>query len=84
MIISSKNNYYILVIIYFVKFSQNNKGIGELVFFFRTFYALLNFPFMIFILPFFVSLLTNAIPTGYDKFGNCIPAISTLEVTYKD
>jgi hypothetical protein len=68
-----------LVWIYFGNVKDDpKKSLGDLLFFIRTVYAFLSFPFIIFAFPFFVKMLTNAAPSGYDKFGNCIPAINTL------
>ncbi|CAD8076489.1 unnamed protein product [Paramecium primaurelia] len=60
------------------------QSLGDLLFFARTVYAFFSFPFIIFILPFFVKLLTNAIATGYDKYGNCIQALNSIQMTYRE
>ncbi|CAD8105278.1 unnamed protein product [Paramecium sonneborni] len=60
------------------------QSFGDLLFFTRTIYAFLSFPFIIFIFPFFVKLLTNAVATGYDKYGNCIQASSSIQMIYKE
>ncbi|CAK89935.1 unnamed protein product (macronuclear) [Paramecium tetraurelia] len=71
--------------LYFYKIKDSpTQSFGDLLFFTRTVYALLSIPFVCFIFPFFVKMLTNAIPTGYDKYGNCIPSLSTIQLSYKE
>eukprot|EP00828_Plagiopyla_frontata_P032698 TRINITY_DN42566_c0_g1_i1.p4 TRINITY_DN42566_c0_g1~~TRINITY_DN42566_c0_g1_i1.p4 ORF type:complete len:113 (-),score=13.69 TRINITY_DN42566_c0_g1_i1:162-500(-) len=41
----------------------------------RMFYGLLSFPFLIFSIPFLNNILTKSRPTGYDKYGRCLPKI---------
>lgn len=57
---------------------------GDIVYFGRTIYGLLSFPFSIFAISFFVRLMTTAVPTGYDRHGNTIPMINTLHTHYKE
>lgn len=79
VLIFSSINLINLVWIYFSNIQDNpDKSLGDLLFFIRTVYAFLSFPFILFAFPFFVRMLTNATPSGYDKFGNCIPAINNL------
>ncbi|CAD8090033.1 unnamed protein product [Paramecium primaurelia] len=73
----------IFLYIYKIK-DSHTQSFGDLLFFTRTVYALLSIPFVCFIFPFFVKMLTNAIPTGYDKYGNCIPSLSTIQISYKE
>ncbi|CAD8104391.1 unnamed protein product [Paramecium sonneborni] len=73
----------IILYIYKIKDSPT-QTFGDLLFFTRTIYALFSIPFVFFIIPFFVKMLTNAIPTGYDKYGNCIPSLSTIQIQYKE
>lgn len=53
------------------------------MYFCKCIYGLLSFPHMIFFVPFFVKLLTAAIPTGYDRYGNCIPVTNKIMIHYK-
>jgi len=41
----------------------------------RVFYGLLNFPFIIFILPFVSDFLLHLKPTGYNRAGECVPMV---------
>ncbi|CAD8110142.1 unnamed protein product [Paramecium sonneborni] len=72
-------------IIIYIEHTINDpkQSFGDLLFFTRTIYAFLSFPFIIFIFPFFVKLLTNAISTGYDKYGNCIQALNSIQMSYQ-
>jgi len=45
------------------------------MFFARVLYALLAFPFMIFIVPVLKSILTHTTPTGYNRQGLCVPCM---------
>lgn len=55
---------------------------GSLVYFAKVLYGILSLPFIIFIVPFFVRMFTNAIPTGYDEYGNVVPMISKMKINY--
>lgn len=57
---------------------------GSLVYFAKVIYGLSSLPFVIFIVPFFVRMFTTAIPTGYDEYGNVVPIISKMKVTYQE
>ncbi|CAD8184165.1 unnamed protein product [Paramecium octaurelia] len=73
------------IIVYFSHtMNDPRQSFGDLLFFARTIYAFFSFPFIIFMLPFFVKLLTNAIATGYDKYGNCIQAMNSIQMTYRE
>ena len=52
--------------------------IKETIFYFKSIYGLLSFPFLIFNIPFMDLLLTKSRPTGYTEQGQCIPKIKTL------
>jgi len=73
------------ILIYFLKFPGIPlERLGDLVFFARTMYGMLSVPFVLFTFSFFVRMLTTAVPTGYDKYGNVIPCVNTLHMKYKE
>ena len=39
----------------------------------KTYYLCMAFPFLLFQIPLIGKALTHARPTGYNKFGKCIP-----------
>eukprot|EP00455_Lapot_gusevi_P004326 TRINITY_DN11796_c0_g1_i3.p1 TRINITY_DN11796_c0_g1~~TRINITY_DN11796_c0_g1_i3.p1 ORF type:complete len:189 (-),score=36.86 TRINITY_DN11796_c0_g1_i3:38-580(-) len=49
------------------------------IYFLKTIYGLLNFPFIIFITP-FAQILLHLRPTGYNEKGDCVP----LRIPIKD
>ncbi|KAM3130363.1 hypothetical protein pb186bvf_017566 [Paramecium bursaria] len=68
------------LLIYFLDIKPQ---ISELLYFCKCIYGLLSIPFVIFLTPFFIRILTNAMPSGYDKYGNCIPTMNKVMVYYK-
>jgi len=45
----------------------------------KTVYGLFSFPFLFFVIPPFNSILTHAIPTGYDEAGDCVRMLSSTQ-----
>lgn len=52
----------------------------ETIYWARTLYGLLAFPFALFVLPVVGGMLTHALPTAYDPHGRCVPLLSPSEM----
>ena len=49
------------------------------LFWVRVLYGLLSLPFFVFTLPLLFEALTNSRPTGYNKHGKCVRALTARE-----
>ena len=49
----------------------------------KMYYALISFPFLVFIIPIFGEALHGANATGYDKSGLCVPKLSSSRIRQK-
>ena len=49
------------------------------LFWVRVLYGLLSLPFFVFTLPLLFEALTNSRPTGYNRHGKCVRALSARE-----
>lgn len=63
----------VVVLLMFATNSTRTWQVQQLLFWAKTWYALLAFPYQAFSLPGIAKVLTHARPTGYDKQGNCVP-----------
>ena len=52
--------------------------VKESIFYFKSIFGLLSFPFLIFNIPFLVQVLTKSRPTGYTEYGTLVPLVKTL------
>lgn len=69
---------------YFSLEIDDDHKIKEMIYYYKSMYGLLSFPWLIFNIPKLELLLTKAKPTGYDKKANCIPAITELEIRLEE
>ena len=53
--------------LYFKEDVQEDFQVREMIYYFKTAYGLLSFPFLLFAIPFMDFVLTKSRPTGYDK-----------------
>jgi len=54
------------------------------MYFVKTLYGILSFPFIVFVIPYMTFLFTRARATGYDVYGNCVPKVKDLKKYHKD
>jgi hypothetical protein len=45
----------------------------------KAFYGLMSFPFVLLLIPGISTLLSHARPTGYNRWGNCVPYLGHEE-----
>lgn len=49
----------------------------ETVYWTKTIYGLMSFPFMFFMVPLLGSLFTHTLPSGYTPYGKCVPVLDS-------
>jgi hypothetical protein len=57
------------------KFADTEWALKAQLYWIKVLYGLLSFPWVLFSLPFVMSIFTHARPTGYTKYGKCVPML---------
>lgn len=67
-----------IAMIVFVEENDDDTSIRGIIYYGKVMYGLLSFPFIVFNIPLVISIIADAKPTMYDKYGVCVPYLPDL------
>lgn len=68
-------NFGLFLILVFAFDKKNDWQVKQTLYLVKTLYSLLQFIFLIFLLPKMTSILSRSLETGYDHFAVCVPKL---------